>query len=113
MATITQVQRGFALFVDNEIATAFEGWQKAIVAGCGGLLASNFPKLANAYANHPLIVGMGVYDPVSGNINIDTLYNAFVPKMGTDKIPITIPRIGTIKLGREEIDTLMRYIKEA
>ena len=113
MATITQVQRGFALFVDNEIAAAFEGWQKAIVAGCGGLLAANFPKLANAYADHPLIISMGVYDAASGNINIDTLYNAFVPKMGADKIPITIPRIGTIKLGREEIDTLVRYIKEA
>ena len=113
MATIAQVQRGFALFIDNEIAAAFDGWQKAIVAGCGGLLASNFPKLANTYANHPLVVGMGVFDPASGNINIDTLYNAFVPKMGADKIPISIPKIGTIKLGREEIDTLMRYIKEA
>lgn len=113
MVTISQVQRGFALFVDNEIATAFEGWQKAIVAGCAGLMASNFPKLAAAYANHPLVVGIGIYDPNSNAINIDALYNAFVPKMGIDKIPITIPRIGTIKLGREELDTLMRYIKEA
>ena len=107
MATISQVQRGFALFVDNEIATAFEGWQKAIVAGCAGLFAANFPKLAASYANHPLVIGMGFYDASTGQINIDTLYNAFVPKMGTDKIPITIPKIGTIKLGREEIDTLM------
>lgn len=113
MATISQVQRGFALFVDNEIATAFEGWQKAIVAGAAGLVASNFPKLVTIYANNPLVVAIGIYDPNSGTINIDALYNAFVLKMGSDKIPITIPKIGTIKLGRDEFDTLIRYIKEA
>ena len=46
-------------------------------------------------------------------IDIDALYNAFVPKLGADKIPITIPKIGTIRMGQNEIDTLMRYIKEA
>lgn len=112
MATIAQVQRGFALFIDNEIATAFTGWQKAVVAGGAGLIASNFPKLATAYANHPLVVAMGIYDANSGTINIDSLYNMFVLKMGSDKIPITIPKIGTIKMGREEFETLIKYIKE-
>lgn len=112
MATISQVQRGFALFIDNEVAAVFDGWQKAIVAGGAGLLAANFPNLVKAYANHPLVLALGVYDAGSGMINIDALYNAFVPKMGSEKIPLTIPKIGTIKFGKEEIDLLMRYIKE-
>lgn len=41
------------------------------------------------------------------------VYNAFVPKLGSEKIPIAIPKIGTIKMGQPEIDVLMRYIKEA
>ena len=113
MATISQVQRGFALFVDNEIAAAFDGWQKAVVGGCAGLIASNIPKLATTYANHPLVIAMGLYDANSATVNIDTLYNMFVLKMGSDKIPIGIPKIGTIKLGREEFETLIKYIKEA
>ena len=56
---------------------------------------------------------MGVYDPNSGTVNIDALYNAFVPKLGAEKIPIPIPKIGTIRLGKEEIDSLVRCIKEA
>ena len=112
MVTISQVQRGFVAFVDNEVAPAFTGWQKAIVGGAAGLLASNLPNLAVTYGNHPLVAALGVFDVSSGNINIDALYNAFVPQMGADKIPITIPKIGTIKIGQPEIDALMKYIKE-
>lgn len=113
MVTISQIQRGFVKFVDNEVAVAFTGWQKAVVAGAAGLLAANFPNLVNTYAAHPIVAALGVYDPQSGSVNIDALYNAFVPKMGQEKIPITIPKIGTIKMGQPEIDALMRYIKEA
>ena len=83
-----------------------------MVAGGAALLAANLPNIVNTYAASPLIGALGVMD-ASGNVNIDALYNAFVPKLDGTKIPVTIPKIGTIKLGREEIDILMRYIKEA
>lgn len=113
MATLLQIQRGFVNFVDNEVAAAFDGWQKTIVAGVAGLMAANFPNLAKTYGSTPFVAALGVYDSNSGSINIDALYNAFVPKLGTDKIPIAIPKIGTIRLGRDELDLLVRYIKEA
>lgn len=112
MVTISQIQRGFVLFVDNEVAAAFAGWQKAVVAGAAGLLAANLPNIVKVYGTNPLVAALGVYDSNSGAVNIDALYNAFVPKLGTDKIPITIPKIGTIKMGQPEFDALMRYIKE-
>lgn len=113
MVTVEQIQKGFARFVDSEVAVAFNGWQKAVVAGTAGLLASNFQNIVKVYGNHPLVAALGVYDPQSGRINIDALYNAYVPRMGAEKIPIALPKIGTIRLGREEIDLLIRYIKEA
>ena len=113
MATISQIQRGFVAFVDNEVAGVFEGWQKAVVAGSAGLLAANFPNMAKVYGKHPLIVALGIYDPPSGTVNIDALCNAFATKLGNEKIPISIPKIGTIKLGKEDIDILVKYIKEA
>lgn len=112
MVTISQIQRGFVLFVDNEVAAAFTGWQKAVIAGAAGLLASNLPNIVKVYGNHPMVAALGVYDTNSGTVNIDALYNAVVPKLGADKIPITIPKIGTIKMGQPEFDALMRYIKE-
>lgn len=113
MATISQVQRGFALFVDNEVASAFTGWQKAVVAGCGGLIAANFPALVKTYGSHPFVSALGLYDAECNTLNIDAAYSAIVPKLAAEKIPIDIPKIGTIKIGREEIDILVRYIREA
>ena len=113
MVTISQIQRGFVQFVDAEVAVAFTGWQKAVVAGGAALLASNLPNLVNVYASHPMVAAVGIYDQQSGSVNIEALYNAIVPKLGQEKIPITIPKIGTIKIGQPEIDVLMRYIKEA
>jgi phosphoribosylcarboxyaminoimidazole (NCAIR) mutase len=113
MATINQIQKGFARFVDTHIAGAFDGWQKAIVAGGAGLLAANLPNIIKVYGNTPVVAALGVYSPDSGTVNIDALYNAFVPHLGSDKIPVTIPKVGTIRLGKEEIDLLVRYIKEA
>jgi hypothetical protein len=112
MATISQVQRGLVLFIDNDVACAFTGWQKAIVGGFGGLIASNIPKVIEKYRTHPLVDVCGIFDETNNTVNIDALYNAIVPKLGAEKIPIEIPKIGVIKLGREEFDTLMRYIRE-
>lgn len=113
MATIEQVQRGVVRFVDNQIVTAFDGWQKVVVSGFAGLMAANLPKIMAMYADNPFVVATGLYDPTSGHVDIDAAYNAFVPKMGEEKIPISIPKLGTIKLGRAEFDCLRRYIMEA
>ena len=113
MATINQIQKGFAMFVDNHIAGAFEGWQRAIVVGSATLLAANIPNLVKLYGEHPMVAALGVYNPAAGTVDIDALYKAFVPGLGADKIPVSIPKIGTIKFGREEIDILVKYIKEA
>lgn len=112
MATISQVQRGLVLFIDNDVASAFTGWQKAIVGGVGGLIASNIPKVIEKYRTHPLVDVCGIFDETNNTVNIDALYNAIVPKLGAEKIPIEIPKIGVIKLGRDEFDILMRYIRE-
>ena len=113
MANITQIQRGFVQFVDREVAAAFDGWQRAIVGGSAGLLAANFPNLVKVYSAHPFVVALGVYDAESGTIDIDKLHNAFVLRLGTDKIPLNIPKLGTIRFGQEELELLVRYIKEA
>lgn len=113
MATLKQIQDGFIRFVDNHIAGAFTGWQKAIVVGGATLVTANLPNLVKVYGNMPIVAALGVYNPEAGTVDIDTLYNAFVPHLGADKIPVTIPKIGTIKFGKDEIDILCRYIKEA
>lgn len=118
MATINQVQKGFVQFVDNHVAGVYSGIEKAIVLGGATLIAAGIPNLIKTYADHPFVSALGLYDPNTGTIDVESVYNAFVPHMNGEKIPISLPKIGkvelgTIKLGKEEIDCLMRYIKEA
>ena len=113
MATIKQVQDGFVRFVDKHLAGAFEGWQKAVVIGGATLFAAGIPNLIKVYGSNPVVAALDVYNPQAGTVDIDKLYNAFIPNLGGDKVPINIPKIGTIKLGKEDIDALVRYIKEA
>jgi hypothetical protein len=113
MATIPQIQKGFTRFVDSHLSGAFDGWQKAVVIGGATLLAANVPQLVTIYGQLPIVAALGVYNPEAGTVDLDKLYSAFVPNLGGDKIPVAIPKIGTIKLGKEDIDILMKYIKEA
>jgi hypothetical protein len=118
MVTIAQVQRGFAKFVDVHVAAAYSGIEKALVLGGTTLIAANMPKLVEQYAAHPAVALLGVYQKENGLIDLEAVYNAFVPHMGTEKLPIPLPKLGsinlgTLKLGKEELDILMKYIKEA
>lgn len=118
MVTLTQVQKGFARFVDNHVSAAYTGIERVIVSGAAGLISAKLPEILSGYAQQPLVASLGLYDATKASVDIDTLYNAFVPQMGAEKLPIELPTIGkinlgTIKLGRDELDILVRYIKEA
>ena len=118
MVTIQQVQKGFVRFIDNHVAGAYSGVEKTIIIGGATLVSAGLPNLIKQYGQNGFIGALGLMDADSGYVDIDALYNAFVPHLGAEKIPVKLPKLGsidlgTIKLGREEIDTLVRYIREA
>lgn len=110
MVTIEQVQKGLARYIDVQLAGAFEGWQKAVVLAGGVLIARNIPALVDQYAGHPLAGALGVFR--DGGIDIDAMHEAFAENLGGEKVPIKLPGIGVIKFGRDDLDALVRYVKE-
>ena len=113
MASIQQIQTAAARFVDNDLAPAFSGGERILVSGAAALMIANAANMAAQYATHPRVGAMGVYDSATGDINVDALYQAFAPKFGNEKIPLKLPIVGTIKIGKAEIDRLYQYVKEA
>ena len=118
MATIQQIQKGFAAFVDNEVASAYTGIEKALVLGGATLIAANLPNTIHQYTSNAFVEALGIYHKTTDSIDIDAAYNAFVPNMGEEKIPIELPKmgklnLGTIKIGKQELEMLVKYIKEA
>lgn len=118
MVTFEQVQHGFTMFVDHHIANAYNGIERTIILGGATLIAAGLPNLAETYFSSPVFSAMRIIDTEERTIDIDAVYNAFIPHMGSEKLPITLPKmgkidLGTIKLSREDIDILVRYIREA
>ncbi len=76
-------------------------------------MAAKLPALAEQYANHPIVAALGVYNAETGDVDLDALYQAAKPYIGTDALPIKIPLTGiTLKIGQREINNLYSYIKE-
>lgn len=114
MVTVQQIQNGFARFIDTELIPNLSGWDKVIIGGASGLFAANLPTIIAEYAATPMVGALCVYDPESRSVDIDKAYQAIQPYIGTEPLPIKIPKIGlTVKLGRKEIDRLYKCIKEA
>ena len=117
MANISQIQKAAVKFLDNDVAGAFESWDKTMVCGTGALFVFGIPRIIKAYENHPIVqmaVAVGAYDPVNGMVDVDLLYKTYEPWFCNDKFPVKIPVINkTIRVGKEEIDKFVKYIKEA
>lgn len=113
MMPIANVQAGIARFIDRSLAPSLSGWDRVLIAGAGGILTAKLPNIISQYADHPMVKALGIYDKENGLVDVDALYNAAKPYMGTDALPVKIPGIGiTLKLGRQDMDTLYAYIKE-
>jgi len=81
------------------------------VAVYAALLIANMENIVKQYSTHPVVAMLGVY--TDGDIDVDALYKAFAPRFGTEEFPVKLPMVGTIKVGKAEIDKLYHYIKEA
>lgn len=111
MVTIDKVQRGLTMFIDREMVPVLTGWDKVLIGGGAGLAVAKLPKIL---AQYPVLSVLDIYDKENNLVDIDTLYQVIVPQIGTESLPAKIPVLNmTMKIGRNEIDALYRYIKEA
>lgn len=111
MVPMDKVQRGMAAFLDRELIPSLTGWDKVLVGGGTGIVVAKLPKIVEMY---PIITALDIYDKANNQMDIDTLYQAVTPYMGSETLPMKIPYLGiTIKVGKPQVDALYQYIKEA
>lgn len=114
MVSFVQIKRGITNFVDREIIPNLSGAEKVIVGTGAGVIAAKLPDILKNYADHPILSAMGIIDFQQGMVDIETLYAAAKPYIGTEPISVKIPMVGvTLKMTQSEIDNLYRCIKEA
>lgn len=118
MATMSQIQKGFVKFVDNYIATAYSGFDRILVSGTATLMGKNMGNIVREYCSDPKIRLLGVYNEEAGTLDVDTLHEVYVRPMTDEKLSFPLPKLGfldlgIIKLGKPEMEALIRYIQEA
>lgn len=114
MVTIAQAQQGIIRFVEREVAPSLSMLEKVVVGGALNLISGKLPEVIGKYADNKFFSALDLYDKERGTIDIDALYNAIIPYIGVDPIPIEIPYVKLLlKFTRREVDSLYRYIKEA
>lgn len=94
MATIQQVQKGLAMFVDRELQPKVSGRDKWILAGAVTMLYPKVAALADA----------------NGNIDINAIIEGIRPAAKVSPANITIPFGGTLSLNETDLDKLKEYI---
>lgn len=109
MVTIGQVQQGLARYVDEELISKMEGWQRWVFGAGAAMYLDKAPQLIEQYRQHPAVKMLGVIGD-DNHIDIDKLYQHMLPQAKKGAATITIPMLGAVTLDERDIEKLYRYI---
>jgi hypothetical protein len=110
MVTMQQIQQGALRFLMEDFSpNCADVGSRVAIGGTAALAVSALPKMADIYKDRLELMNVrqgALYD-------IDAAYNAYVPFLAGDKLPLTLPIVGRIQLSKEDFDKLLKHIKEA
>ena len=107
---IDQIKTGVARYIDNEIISQMTDTKSRwITGGLAALAINNLGETVKRYERDPFVAMLGVMK--DGDVDIDAVYQAFAPRM-VDKVSFVLPIMGKLTFDRQDLDKLMRYIKE-
>lgn len=110
MVSINQIRNGVTRYADNDLIPGQSGITRAVVKGVVNLYAAKADEIIHRLSEIPAISVLQVID--GDMVDIDTLYQCFAPEV-QGRIEIKIPLVGTMSFDREEIDKIVRRIREA
>lgn len=112
MATIEQIKRGAARYLDEEFTNRLTGWQKWVFGAGAAMYLENLGPIAERLRQSPFVKNLGLTDD-SGNVDIEKLRSYFLAEAQKGPITFTAPVLGTVKLSSNDVEKLCRYIAES
>lgn len=111
MVNINKVKNGIVKFLDTEVINKLPGW-KSWVFGAGAIIMlSKIDTVIAQIKEHPVVKTMGVIE--GDMVDVETLHSAFRKQAQTvGAVEISIPMIGNLRMGIEDIDKLYNFIME-
>lgn len=107
---INQIKTGVARYVDNEIISQMtDAKSRWLTGGLAALAINNLGETVSRYEQDPFVSMLGVMQ--NGEVDVDAVYQAFAPRM-VEKVSFELPVLGKLTFDRQDLDKLLRYIKE-
>lgn len=114
MATLAQIERGVAKYIDNDMAPKIptnipNGKIKKIAAVTGAVYAMR-NGLRKAVSD-PTFAKIGAVD-MAGNVDVTGLAEIAAEQIPDDGFTLTVPILGELTFFREDLEKLKSYIME-
>ena len=106
-----KVIKGIADFIDEEILTNINGWQKWVLGSGIGIALSDSKELFDGLKNNEIVKVLKIVD--GDKINVDKIYKELKKQAKKSPITISIPMIGTLTLKENDVDKLKEIIERS
>lgn len=112
MVNVQQVKSGVARFLDSELLSKVNGWQKWIAGAAVNMMMDKSTDIFNELKANSLVKSMGIITQ-DDMIDIDTVYKYISEQSQKSAVTFTAPVVGAITLRSDDIDKLYNYITGA
>lgn len=114
MTPFSQLQKGIANYLDNEVMPAFreEGWKRVAAGAAVALAIQRSEKFLPMIQNNSFAKTMELVDD-KGDLDIEALIPVVKSQLQTEPMTIDVPMLGKLTFRESDVDKLYDYIRTA
>lgn len=111
MYEYSKILEAIAKFVDEDILTNVNGWQKWVLGSGIGLVLNDGEDMLNKIKDNEFVKMLKIVD--GDKINVDKIYKELKKQAKKTPISINIPMVGVLTLKEEDVDKLYKLIERS
>ena len=111
MYEYSKILDAIAKFVDEDILTNVNGWQKWVLGSGIGLVLNDGEDMLNKIKDNEFVKMLKIVD--GDKINVDKIYKELKKQAKKTPISINIPMVGVLTLKEEDVDKLYKLIERS
>jgi hypothetical protein len=112
MYSYTQVYNGISKYLESDIISKIDGWQKWVVGAGMSMALSKGNEIFGKIKEIPIVKTLGLIDD-KDMINVDELYKYLKEQAEKSSITINNAITGPITFDKKDIDRLYEFIKSS
>lgn len=110
--SMDQIKKGVATYLDAEFMPLIDdGFKRVMVGAAMSIAISKYANMVPTLNQNKFVKTLDIIDENSGDVDLDTLYNAIQQQMPKDGFTVDIPIVGTTRFKTGDIEKLYKTIQ--